>query len=85
MLKTAVIRARVNEIEKNRFAHLCDMLEVSLSDAINLLMKKAVQEKALPGVSIPNDETIKAIEASRAGVGVSKFSSFDEMMKDLNS
>lgn len=48
-------------------------------------MKKAVQEKALPGVCVPNEETIKAIEASRTGIGVSKFASFDEMMKDLNS
>lgn len=85
MVKTAVIRARVNEIEKNRFKHLCDMLEISLSDALNLLMKKAVQEKALPSVRIPNDETIKAIEASRAGIGVSRFHSFDDMMRDLNS
>ena len=37
MVKTAVIRARVNEVEKNRFAYLCNMLEVSLSDAINFL------------------------------------------------
>lgn len=85
MLKTAVVRARVNEIEKNRFEHLCDMLEVSVSTAINILMKKAVQEKALPGISVPNDETIKAIKESRAGIGVSKFASFEEMMKDLNS
>ena len=85
MMKTAVIRARVNAIEKDRFRHLCEMLEISLSDAINLLMKKAVQEKALPGVGIPNDETIQAIQASKAGIGVSKFTSFDEMMRDLNS
>lgn len=85
MTKTAVIRARIDELDKNRFQQLCGFLGLSLSDAMTLLIRKAIREKALPKARVFNDETIQAIENSRAGIGVSKFNSFDEMMRDLNS
>ena len=41
---------------------------LSLSDAINMFLTQSVMERGLPfEMKLPNDETIKAIEDTRAG------------------
>lgn len=59
---------------------------LDLSTAINIFLRQTVRENAIPfEISrTPNEETIKAIENVRNGVGLSKgFHSVSELMEDL--
>lgn len=64
-------------------------LGMNLSTAINLFLRQAVREQAIPfrvSRSIPNDETLRAIRDARNGIGLSRpFSSVSELMEDLNA
>ena len=45
-----------------------------------------VQGIAAEGIDVPNEETAKAIEDARNGIGMSKrFCSVEELMEDLNA
>ena len=60
---------------------------MDLSTAINIFLRQAIRENAIPFLisrDIPNDETRKAIENTRNGEGLSKgFHSVAELMEDL--
>lgn len=62
---------------------------LDLSTAINLFLKQSIRENRIPFTisrETPNDETVKAIENGRNGVGLSKpFHSVAELMEDLNA
>ena len=68
---------------------LFESLGLNLSTAVNLFLRQAVREQAIPfrvGMPLPNAVTIKAIEDARKGIGLSRgFSSVDELMEDLNA
>ena len=68
---------------------LFESLGLSLSTAVNLFLRQAVREQAIPfrvGTPVPNAVTIKAIEDARNGIGLSRgFSSVAELMEDLNA
>lgn len=59
-----------------------------MSTAINMFLRQAVREQAIPfrvGNPLPNLETLRAIEDARKGIGLSRsFSSVAELMEDLN-
>lgn len=63
-------------------------LGLSMSTAINMFLRQAVREQAIPfrvGNPLPNLETLRAIEDARKGIGLSRsFSSVAELMEDLN-
>ncbi len=62
---------------------------MSLNTAIEIFLRQSLREGAIPfrvGEPIPNDETIRAIEEVRQGIGLSReFSSVAELMEDLNA
>lgn len=68
---------------------LFENLGLSLSTAVNMFLRQAVREQAIPfrvGNPAPNAETLKAIEDARKGVGLSRgFSSVAELMEDLDA
>ena len=52
----------------------------------NLFMKTAIRKQRIPFELTLNKETIKAIEETEKGIGLSKsFSSVKELMEDLNN
>lgn len=78
----------IDPILKQESQVLFESLGLSLSTAVNMFLRQAVREQAIPfrvGKSIPNIETLKAIEDSRNGIGLSRgFSSVAELMEDLD-
>lgn len=68
---------------------LFEGLGLNLSTAVNIFLRQAVREQAIPfriGTPYPNDETLRAIEDVQKGNDLSRaFSSVDELMEDLNA
>jgi DNA-damage-inducible protein J len=83
------INIRMDSELKKQFENFCSDVGMSMTTAFNIFAKKTVHEYCIPfkvGVDIPNEETRKAIEDTRNGVGLSrKFSSVKELMDDLNA
>ena len=61
---------------------LFESLGLNLSTAVNMFLRQAVREQAIPfrvGMPVPNAVTIRAIEDARNGIGLSRsFSSVAE-------
>ncbi len=72
---------------KKQAQELFAELGMDLSTAINVFLRQALRQHSIPfeiTADVPNDETIKAIENARNGVGLSKgFHSVAELMEDL--
>ncbi len=68
---------------------LFESLGMSLNTAVEIFLRQSLREGAIPfriGEQIPNDETIRAIEEARRGIGLSReFSTVAELMEDLNA
>lgn len=86
MAQTSV-NIRMDENTKRQFDLFCREIGISVSAAFNLFAKTVVREHRIPfeiTTEVPNDETRKAIENVRSGVGLSKgFHSVSELMEDL--
>ena len=74
---------------KEQSQALFESLGLSMSTAINMFLRQAVREQAIPfrvGKPLPNLEPLRAIEDARKGIGLSRgFSSVAELMEDLNA
>ena len=83
MKKTAMIRARMEPELKEKAENLFAQLGLSTTDAIGLFFRRALQKNGLPfEISLPNDETLEAIDEIERGEGT-KFSSSQELFDDL--
>ena len=64
-------------------------LGMDLSTAINIFIRQALRQHAIHfeiTADVPNEETIRAIENVRNGIGLSRgFHSVSELMEDLNA
>ena len=74
---------------KEQAQELFESFGLSLSAAVNVFLRQAVREQAIPfriGEPVPNAETLQAIRDARNGVGVSRgFASVRELMEDLDA
>ena len=74
---------------KRQFEAFCADMGMSMTTAFCVFAKKAVREYRIPfeiGAEVPNEETRKAIEEARRGIGLSKaYHSVEELMEDLNA
>ncbi len=72
---------------KKQAQELFAELGMDLSTAINVFLRQALRQHSIPfeiTADVPNDETLRAIENARNGVGLSKdFHSVAELMEDL--
>ncbi|MGA7521893.1 MAG: type II toxin-antitoxin system RelB/DinJ family antitoxin [Acidobacteriaceae bacterium] len=85
MPATATVHIRVDEKVKQKATKALDAMGLSISDAVRLLLVRVAAEKALPfEVKVPNRQTRAAMEAGERGE-VSRASSVEEMMADLNA
>ena len=85
MTEKTVVRARIDAATKAEASAVLASIGLSLSDAIRLMLKRVVAEKALPFEPlIPNAETIDAIMEARRGELV-KVGSVDNLFRDLNA
>ncbi|MCI5687319.1 MAG: type II toxin-antitoxin system RelB/DinJ family antitoxin [Emergencia sp.] len=67
---------------------LFETLGLNLSTAVNIFLRQAVREQAIPfriGAPIPNAETLKAINEAGNGIGLSRgITSVTELIEDLD-
>lgn len=80
---------KIDQQLKQESQALFESLGLSLSTAVNMFLRQSVREQAIPfrvGNPLPNQETLRAIEDARNGIGLSRgFSSVDELMEDLDA
>lgn len=80
---------KIDQALKRESQALFESFGLSLSTAVNMFLRQAVREQAIPfrvGTPVPNIETLKAIEDARNGIGLSRgFTSVTELMEDLNA
>lgn len=80
---------KIDPVLKEQSQTLFESFGLSLSSAINMFLRQAVREQAIPfrvGNPLPNLETLQAIENARNGVGLSRgFTSVAELMEDLDA
>lgn len=80
---------KIDQTLKKESQELFENLGLNLSTAVNMFLRQAVREQAIPfriGTPIPNVETLKAIEDARNGIGLSRgFTSVAELMEDLDA
>jgi DNA-damage-inducible protein J len=68
MTSNAVVRARIDGRIKKQAEAVLAAIGLTVSDAFRLLMVRIATEKALPFEPlVPNEKTIKAIQAARRG------------------
>ncbi len=80
---------KIDPVLKQESQALFESLGLNLSTAVNMFLRQAVREQAIPfrvGTPLPNTETRKAIEDARNGIGLSRgFTSVAELMEDLDA
>ena len=79
------VRARIDTATKVRAAAALEVMGLSISDAIQMLLMRIADERCLPfEVIVPNAETRAAIVELESGKG-KRFDSVDTLMADLNA
>ena len=82
------VKIRMDSKLKKEFEEFCNDMGMDINTAFNIYARKVVREYRIPfeiGYEIPNEETRKAIEGARNGIGLSgPYSSFEELLKDLD-
>ena len=85
MAADAIVRARVSEETKAEAAAIFEAAGLTTSDAIRMMLVRAVEDGALPFEPVkPNAKTVKAIKAARAGK-VKKAKSSKQLLAKLNA
>ena len=83
------VNIRMDADTKRQFELFCNEIGMTVSTAMNIFAKTVVREHRIPfelTAEVPNEETIRAIENVRNGVGLSRgFTSVAELMEDLNA
>ncbi len=84
MTENSVVRARIDANTKAEASAILESIGLTVSDAVRLMLKRVVAEKALPFEPlIPNEETIEAIKAARRGE-LKKAGSMKNLFQELN-
>ena len=83
MATDSVVRARLDAATKDQATEALAAMGLSVSDAIRLLLVRVAADKEFPfPVKVPNATTKKAMAELEKGKG-KRFSSADELFKDL--
>ena len=84
MTENSVVRARIDANTKAEASAILESIGLTVSDAVRLMLKRVVAEKALPFEPlIPNEETIEAIKAARRGE-LKTAGSVNNLLQELN-
>ena len=80
-----VIRARIDGKIKEEAAAVLAEVGLTVSDAFRLMMLRIAAEKRLPFEPlVPNEETVKAMEAARRGELIT-VGGLSDLVSDLNA
>jgi DNA-damage-inducible protein J len=84
MIKSAIIRARIEPSLKSDVEEILSKLGLTTSEAVNLLCRQIKLQRGLPfDVRIPNELTTQTLNASKEGRGVKRFGSKKGLYSDL--
>jgi DNA-damage-inducible protein J len=84
MSKTATIRTRIEPGLKSEVESILAELGLTASETVHLLYRQIKLRRGLPfDVRIPNDLTVRTLNASRAGRNVKRFGNKKEFFADL--
>jgi len=85
-MKTAAVHSRIQPEIKEQAEKILLRLGVSPTEAIRMFYTQITLRNGLPfDVSIPNDETIKALEDSRNGNHLERFDSTEELFESWDA
>lgn len=83
MSSDTVVRARIDSETKARATEALQVMGLSVSDAIRLLLLRVADEKRLPfAIQAPNTTTIEAMKELADGKG-KRFDNAEELFRDL--
>lgn len=84
MPKTATIRTRIEPELKSEVEEILAELGLTASETVHLLYRQIKLQRGLPfDVRIPNEQTVRTLNASKAGRGVKRFKTKRELYADL--
>ena len=85
MAKTEMIRARVEPDLKEEAERIFSTLGLSPAQAITLFYRQVALCRGLPfEARIPNEKTLEAIRQAHTGERLTRYSSFNELMAELD-
>ncbi|MDC1205426.1 type II toxin-antitoxin system RelB/DinJ family antitoxin [Candidatus Pacebacteria bacterium] len=86
LTKTTTVRARLEPELKDTVEGVFEQLGLTTSEAITIFFNQVALKQGLPfPVKIPNKETRKAIADAKAGKGMKKFSTVEELFAELEN
>jgi DNA-damage-inducible protein J len=81
-MKTAAVHSRIQPEIKEQAEGILQRLGLSPTEAIRMFYTQIALRNGLPfDVSIPNNETTKALEDSRSGRNLERFNSTEELFE----
>ena len=85
MATNALVQARIDGEVKEEATVVLASMGLTVSDAVRLLLTRIAREKALPFEPlVPNDTTIAAMRAARAGQ-TARFEDAETLIADLHA
>ncbi len=85
-MKTAAVHSRIQPEIKEKAEGILQRLGLSPTEAIRMFYTQITLRNGLPfDVTIPNDQTIKALEDSRNGRNLEQFDSTEELFESWNA
>jgi len=85
-MKTAAVHSRIQPEIKEQAERILQRLGVSPTEAIRMFYTQITLRNGLPfDVSLPNDETIRALEDSRNGRNLERFDSTDQLFESWDA
>ena len=84
-ISESYVRARIDNVTKQKATEALKSIGLSVSDAIRLLLNRVAAERALPfDLRVPNAETRDAMSEVAAGNG-KRFATVDALLADLHA
>lgn len=85
-MKNAAVHSRIQPEIKEQAERILQRLGVSPTEAIRMFYTQITLRNGLPfDVSLPNDETIRALEDSRNGRSLERFDSTDQLFESWDA
>ena len=85
-MKTAAVHSRIQPDIKEKAENILHRLGLSPTEAIRMFYTQIALRNGLPfDVSIPNNETVQALEDSRAGRNLERFDSVEGLFDSWNA
>jgi len=83
-LKDTAIRIRINSQTKDDAENILHSMGLTISQAIHMYLVQIVANQAIPfSIQVPNKETAQAIREAKAGKGLIKSNSMEDLFNEL--